>query len=63
MWDSVREELRTFRRLMPLARTSWTDRWLPMVYAVDASLSGYGVSVSEWKLSDVSEVARVMERR
>ena len=46
-----------------MARVSWTDRWLPQVYASDASLTGYGVSVATWDVKHVAEVSRVLERR
>ena len=47
---------------MPLAVSSWRSPWSPMVYASDASMTGYGVLRSVWDASEVAAVGRVKER-
>ena len=52
-----------FYGLMPLVRSPWNRIWSPRVYAVDASLYGFGLAVSDWSPDEVAKVARTPERR
>ena len=40
----------------------WRQPWSPLVYAVDSSLTGFGVVKSRWTVDDVRQVGRVGER-
>ena len=62
IWAEVRYELRAFRGIMLFVASFWEWQWSNTVYAVDASLSGYGVVQSWWSLDKVREVGRVNER-
>ena len=62
LWPSVREELRAFNGLMIFVVSRWTSPWSPIVYAVDASLSGYGIRRAEWGSKCAGEVGRVREK-
>ena len=61
LWDGTRAELESFVGLMVFIEADWTRPWMPVVYASDASLSGYGVSESVWAKESVAEVGRVPE--
>ena len=63
LWDSVRSEVASFRGLMPLIVAQWRGAWCGEVFAGDASLSGFGISSSQWSSEDVAAVGRVPERR
>ena len=63
LWESAREELLGYFGLMIFLRSSWTKRWLPMIYQTDASPSGYGVATSLRTPQEVAEIGRVLERR
>ncbi|CAE7655449.1 unnamed protein product [Symbiodinium sp. KB8] len=62
LWDSVREELTMFRGLMIYLHSEWVRPWSNYVSATDASLRGYGVVSSFWKVADVAAVGRELER-
>ena len=62
-WATARQELRAYRSMMVVARTSWRGSWHPVVFAADASLSGYGISSTIWSPCEVAAVGRVPERR
>jgi hypothetical protein len=63
LWQTAREEINAFFGLMIFLRSSWTRRWLPVVYQTDASPSGFGVATAIWTADQVAEVGRVLERR
>ena len=62
LWNSCREELVTFRGLLPLIVSDW---WLPYnrwVQCSDASESGFGIAGSFWNLEALCSVGRCRER-
>ena len=63
LWQECREELETFRGLMPFLEARWDAQWSSRVLQCDSSLSGYAVSVAEWPLGHVQETGRISERK
>ena len=44
------------------AFSQWNLPWSSRVFAVDSSLTGFGIASSDWSLQDVKDVGRVGER-
>ena len=62
VWPGCIAELRCFRGMLPLLVSDWGLPWNREVYATDASLDGFGISVATWPTADVSAIGRVPER-
>ena len=62
MWDSVRAELDCFVGGMIYLEASWNLRWNNVVYASDASLTGFVICTSRWSAQDVRAIGRRSER-
>ena len=62
LWISARAELEAFVGVMMLMRQIGPCRG-SLVFASDASLSGYGAAQSFWSISDISAVGRIPEVR
>ena len=62
LWETAREDIRCFRSLMIFCYADWALKWSPLVYCVDASLTGYGIVQSRWDAQNLKKVGRVSER-
>ena len=62
LWASVVEELKAFVGLMPLMFGDWGRQWNDLVFATDASESGYGVASALWPREVVKATGRRPER-
>ena len=62
LWETVREEISVFKGLMIFLHAEWCRPWNGYVVATDASLHGFGVVSSHWKVDDVATVGRELER-
>ena len=51
-----------FSRRMILVRSKWDKPWCQEVYALDASMAGWGMTQATWETAGVSKVARLNER-
>ena len=62
LWKEAQNEIRCFRGLMMFGFSQWNLPWSSRVFAVDSSLTGFGIASSDWPLQDVKDVGRVGER-
>eukprot|EP00971_Amphidinium_carterae_P052800 1039826-Amphidinium_carterae.1 len=62
LWDSVREELRTFRGVMFVLVADWSCKWHDVVRCSDASEEGDGVCRMRVDAVSVADCGRTLEQ-
>ena len=62
VWDTVRQELKNMRGILPLLQSSISDRICPYVYMFDASMAGYGVMRGKFEDSEIRGALQYRER-
>jgi len=62
IWPSVRQELQSFKDILPLLESDWELPWNERVTATDSSGYGYGECVSDWGADEAARHGRLPER-